>query len=171
MNETNEAAAKAQAVHHVLDGLGINYAEIKHPPVFTASQAIAAMHDIDGQGCKSLLLTTKSHDRYILVLIPDTINADTKKIAKLVGSAHLSFASPKELKQLLDLTPGSVSPFGLINDNEGKVEAVIDQLLVDKQLLFHPNTNTRTVSISYNDLLRFITEYHHNYIVGDCAKS
>ena len=153
----------ADTVHQYLDHLGITYAEIKHQPIFTVADAKSIDGLIAGQGCKSLLLTTKSHRHYFLVLVPDYARANIKLIAQLVGTPHLSFATSDELMHLLGLQPGSVSPFGLINDHNHLVKVIVDDRLVGQQLLFHPNTNCRTLSIQYNDLLKFINARHNPY--------
>ena len=160
-NHDNLAAATA--VRKVLDELGINYVEIEHQPLFTVDEARDIQMKIGGLGCKSILLRTKKHDRYFLVLLHEDHRANTQAIASQVNCGHLSFANADELAKLLGLYPGAVSPFGIINDTENRVELLIDPCLVGQQLLFHPNTNTRTVSIAYDDLIKFIENWKHSY--------
>ena len=89
--------------------------------------------------------------------------ANIKQIEKIVNTSHLSFAKETELKSILQLEQGSVTPFGILNDNDNKVMIVIDKDLKGKKLLFHPNVNTKTISISYDDLIKFIEFEKHNY--------
>lgn len=80
-----------------------------------------------------------------------------------IPSSHDSLAAATAVCKLLGLYPGAVSPFGIINDTENRVELLIDPCLVGQRLLFHPNTNTRTVSIAYDDLIKFIESRKHSY--------
>lgn len=73
-------------------------------------------------------------------------------------------ASNSELNQILNLEQGSVTPFGIIYDNENKVELILDKDLKNKKLFFHPNINTKTISIQFQDLIKFIEYEKHNYI-------
>lgn len=91
--------------------------------------------------------------------------ANIKEIAALVNESHLSLASMEELKEILNLDQGSVTPLGIVNDKNNLVILIIDKALKDKMLLVHPNTNKRTISISYNNLIRFIEYENHKYIV------
>lgn len=90
--------------------------------------------------------------------------ADLKSIANLAGTSRLSFASPETLYDVLRLYPGSVSPFGIINDKDNVVILIIDAELKNKKLLFHPNINTKTIAIQYDDLIKFVEFTNHHYI-------
>ena len=160
---SHDSLVAATAVCKVLDELGINYVEVEHQPLFTVDDARNVQMQIAGQGCKSILLRTKKRDRYLLVLLREDRRANTQAIASQVNCSHLSFANADELAKLLGLYPGAVSPFGIINDTENRVELLIDPCLVGQRLLFHPNTNTRTVSIAYDDLIKFIESRKHSY--------
>ena len=87
-----------------------------------------------------------------------------KYIAKQIGSKRLSFASDEELVELLKLIPGSVTPLGIINDNK-RVKILIDRELRAQRLLIHPNINTATISITYDDLLLFINACGNEYLI------
>ena len=93
----------------------------------------------------------------------EPVYTNIKEIANKVNTSHLSFASPEELKNILDLEPGSVTPLGIINDKNNKVTILIDSELKTKKILCHPNTNTKTVSIEFNDLIKFIEYEKHKY--------
>ncbi len=143
--------------------LNIKFEEIKHEPVFTIKQAQTIKNKIDGTGCKNLFLTDKK-GKYFLIILQENKKANIKEIAKIVNTSHLSFTKISELKDILHLEKGSVTPFGIINDITNKVLLVIDKDLKGKKLLFHPNVNNKTISITYDDLIKFIQFEKHHYI-------
>lgn len=150
-------------LYDVFRKLNIEFEEIHHEPVFTVEQVKAIENKIDGTGCKNLFLTDKK-GKYFLVILEDNKKANVKEISKIVNTSHLSFADISELKNILQLGEGSVTPFGIINDFDNKVLLVIDEDLKDKKLLFHPNVNNKTISVTYDDLIKFIDFEKHNYI-------
>lgn len=145
-----------------LDDLKIKYVEMEHQPVYTAKQAEFIEESMNGIGCKNLFL--KSGDQYYLYILKANKRAELKVIAKQINSKRLSFASDEELEKYLKLTPGSVSPLGIIND-DGKVIVIIDQSIINQQILVHPNNNRATISINYVDLLLIINKTNHRYII------
>ena len=149
-------------LYEVLKKLNIEFKEIEHEAVFTIEQAQGIKNKIDGLGCKNLFLTDKN-GKYILIVLSENKKVNIKQIEKIVNTSHLSFAKETELKSILQLEQGSVTPFGILNDNDNKVMIVIDNDLKGKKLLFHPNVNTKTISISYDDLIKFIEFEKHNY--------
>lgn len=149
-------------LYEVFKKLNIEFKEIEHEAVFTIEQAQGIKDKIEGVGCKNLFLTDKN-GKYILIVLNENKKANIKQIEKIVNTSHLSFAKETELKSILQLKQGSVTPFGILNDNDNKVMIVIDNDLKGKKLLFHPNVNTKTISISYNDLIKFIEFEKHNY--------
>lgn len=150
-------------LYDIFEQLNIDFQEIEHEPVFTVEQAQEVKHRIDGTGCKNLFLTDKK-GKYVLVLVDENKRADIRQIEKTAHTSHLSFADTSELKNILQLEQGSVTPLGIVNDRENQVLLVIDRDLKDKKLLLHPNTNTKTVSITYDDLIKFIEFERHSYI-------
>lgn len=147
----------APAVYAALDALGISYERHQHSAVFTAEDAAKFWDPIPGVQCKNLFLRNKKGDRHYLVVLEISKRADLKDIVKLVGDDRLSFGSPDRLMTRLGLTPGSVSPFGLINDADGSVRVLIDQdLRAAPRLIFHPNINTASVVVSWADLEKFL---------------
>jgi Ala-tRNA(Pro) deacylase len=135
----------APAVYAALDALGISYERHEHPAVFNAEDAARFWDPIPGVQCKNLFLRNKKGDRHYLVVLEISKRADLKDLVKIVGDDRLSFGSPDRLMAKLGLTPGSVSPFGLINDADGSVRVLIDRDLKDAaRLIFHPNINRRT---------------------------
>lgn len=147
----------APPVYAALDALGIRYDRHEHPAVFTADDASKYWDPIDAVQCKNLFLRNKKGDKHYLVVVEIGKRVDLKDLVKLVGDDRLSFGSPDRLAAELGLTPGSVSPFGLINDPDGSVRVLIDQDLRGAQrLIFHPNINTASVVVSWADLERFL---------------
>lgn len=148
----------------VFTELGILYEEIIHPPVYTVEQVRNLQLNIAGSGCKNLFLTDH-HQKYLLVVLEEDKQADLKKIAAAAGTKRLSFASDEALLKILGLLPGGVSPFGLIHDQEKRVGLVLDESLAGKRLLFHPNVNTKTIAVWYEDLIRFVEYTGHRYVL------
>lgn len=146
----------APPVYAALDALGIRYERHDHPPVFTAEEAAVHWAPLRGAEIKNLFLRNKKGNNHYLVILEVSKAADLKQIVKLVGDDRLSFGSPERLMNELGLTPGSVSPFGLINDGDGSVRVLVDADLRGKErLIFHPNINTASVVISWADLEKF----------------
>lgn len=151
-------------LYAILEELEIVYDEIEHPPVFTVEEAQSLKERIDGVGCKNLLLTDNRREKFFLVVLEDRKKADLKEIAHLCGTSRLTFANASELNELLHLHPGSVSPLGIIHDTNCRVTLILDNDLIGKRLLFHPNTNTKTISIFYDDFIKFAESQGHSYI-------
>lgn len=147
----------APPVYAALDALGIRYDRHEHPAVFNADDASRYWDPIGGTQCKNLFLRNKKGDRHYLVVLEISKRADLKDLVKVVGDDRLSFGSPERLMAELGLTPGSVSPFGLLNDPDGSVRVLIDQdLRGAARLIFHPNINTASVVVSWADLEKFL---------------
>jgi len=144
-------------VLETLDGLGIPYVRHEHPPVATVEEAEKHWGDLKGTHCKNLFLRNYKGNRHYLVIAPVTRGIDLKRLNAALGEDRLSFASPERLRRWLGLEPGSVSPFGLINDETGHVRVVCDEALrASRALGFHPNVNTATLEISLADFERFL---------------
>jgi Ala-tRNA(Pro) deacylase len=147
----------ATRVYQALDALGIAYERFEHPPVFTAEEAAVHWAGVPGTPVKNLFLRNKKGDRHYLVILGIEKQADLRQLVKVIGDDRLSFGSPERLQAQLGLTPGSVSPFGLIDDASGSVRVIIDQdLRRSERLIFHPNINTASVSIGVRDFERFL---------------
>jgi Ala-tRNA(Pro) deacylase len=140
-----------------LDGLGIPYVRHEHPPVATVEEAEKHWSGLAGTHCKNLFLRNYKGNRHYLVIAPVHRGIDLKRLNAALGEDRLSFASPERLRRWLGLEPGSVSPFGLVNDETRAVRVVCDQALRSSQALgFHPNVNTATLEISLADFERFL---------------
>lgn len=152
-------------IYDILRELNIRYEEIEHKAVYTIEEAMQEdiPSKIEGIECKNLFV--KSKTRYYLIFLKAEKRADLKAIANLVGEAKLSFANEEELKNRLNLTIGSVTPLGLINDRDNLVTLLIDKELENQKVLVHPNVNTKTVSIQLSDLIKLIENIKHQYIL------
>ena len=148
----------ADPVLRALDDLGIAYERYEHPPVFNTEDVEQHWRDIPGTPVKNLFLRNKKGNHHYLVIVGVDKRVDLKELVKVIGDDRLSFVSAERLMEKLGLTPGSVSPFGLIHPGSGDVEVIIDTpLRRAEKLLFHPNINTATLTITFNDLARFLS--------------
>ena len=144
-------------VDAALGGLQIAFTRHEHPPAATVEEAERYWADIDATHCKNLFLRNQKGTRHYLVILLHSKRADLRAVADQIGDGKLSFASPGRLMAHLGLTPGSVSPFGLINDRAHAVRVVLDRdLRSTTRVSFHPNINTRTYVISAADFTRFL---------------
>src|SRR4051812_4957801 len=146
-----------QAVYDKLAELGIAYERYEHPPVPTVEDAERYWAGIDATHCKNLFLRNQKGNRHYLVVLLHSKRADLRAVADQIGDGKLSFASPERLMTHLGVTPGSVSPFGLINDRTRSVRVVLDRDLASAgRISFHPNINTATYVIAASDFARFL---------------
>ena len=147
----------ARAVYDALARLGIPYDVYEHPPVFTVEEALVQWASIDAAHCKNLFLRNKKGTRHYLVVALHTTPVDLRTLAARVGDDRLSFGSADRLARYLGLTPGSVSPFGLLNDTAHHVRVIVDASLRQASRIgVHPNVNTATIVLSERDLERFL---------------
>jgi Ala-tRNA(Pro) deacylase len=152
-------------VYEVLDHYEIAYHVIEHPAVYTIEEmdSLKIFQDYPWV-VKNLFLRDANGKRHFLVVLDKEKKADLKYIRKQLGSSTLSFASEERLMKYLKLTKGSVTPFGILNDEAKAVEVVFDSSLVGRdQIGVHPNDNTATVMLSYLDLYKII-KAHSNQI-------
>ena len=142
-----------------LSALGIRYELFEHPPVFTAEEAATHWAAIPGTAVKNLFLRNKKGDRHYLVVLGIDKQADLRQLVKVIGDDRLSFGSPERLQRCLGVTPGSVSPLGLIHDTAHSVRVIVDSdLRAAERLIVHPNDNTASLTISGADFVRFLEE-------------
>lgn len=145
-----------------LNRLGIDVSTVSHPPLFTVADSQALRGEIPGGHTKNLFLKDKK-DNYFLVTVEEEAHVDLKQIHAVIGAAsRVSFGKPEALMELLGVTPGAVTAFGLINDEKGAVTFILDSSLMEHAAInVHPLTNEATTSIKAEDLLRFARATGH----------
>ena len=131
------------------------------------AEAKVATGHVPGCHCKNLFLEDRKGAAWLVVLPAERL-LDLRVLADALGTRRLSFASAGRLQETLGLAPGSVSPFGVVNDADGRVRVVLDRdLLARPALKFHPLVNTLTTVISPEGLLRFLEETGHPPLLVD----
>lgn len=149
-------------LYEVLAELDIQFEYHEHPPLATIEDAIVHWKDYDSGRCKNIFFRNHKGNRHYLVILEHLRQLDIHDLEKRLRQGKLTFASDARLKKYLGLEPGSVSPFGLINDHENHVHLFIDEKLKEfERLAFHPNINTASLVISKSDFIRFL-EYSGN---------
>ena len=145
-----------------LDALGIKHATVKHPPLFTVEQSRALRGQIPGGHTKNLFLRDKKHALYLVVALEDA-EIDLKGLHRVLGAAgRFSFGSAELLAEVWGVAPGAVTPFGAINDRQGRVTVVLDASMMEHATLnYHPLVNTMTTSIGREDLVKFLESTGH----------
>jgi Ala-tRNA(Pro) deacylase len=153
----NDLAPEERPVLERLSALGIAVERHVHPPIATAEAGEAYWSHIDAVHCKNLFLRNQKGTRHYLVILPHTRRADLRRVADQIGDGKLSFASPERLMAHLGVTPGSVSPFGLIHDHDQHVRVYLDRGLTSSgRISFHPNINTATLVMDFADFETFL---------------
>jgi len=143
------------------DALGIAHRTCRHPAVFTVEEAKALRGELPGGHCKSLFLKDRRDGLWLVVMLEHR-RTDLKKLSDRLGAPRFSFASAELLYATLGITPGSVTPFAVINDTAGRVTVVLDaEMLEISPLNYHPLTNEATTAIAPADLLRFLADCGH----------
>ncbi|MCH5255676.1 MAG: prolyl-tRNA synthetase associated domain-containing protein [Lachnospiraceae bacterium] len=156
---------KEMAVYDLLEQLDIPYERLDHEVTAT----VEACHDVDKllgiHICKNLFLCNSQRTAFYLLMMPGEKKFVTKDISKQIGSARLSFAEAEYMEQLLNITPGSVSIMGLMNDKEHKVQLLIDSdILKDEYIGCHPCINTSSLKLKTSDILeKFLPYTGHTY--------
>ena len=145
---------KEERCYELLGKLGVEFWRVDHEHADT----IEACHDVEKvlgcEICKNLLLTNRQKTELYLLLMPGDKPFKTKILSKQLGTARLSFASPEQMLETLDITPGSVSVLGLMNDRDGRVKLLIDRdLLKDGYFSCHPCINTSSLRLRTSDVI------------------
>ena len=141
--------------YDLLDKLEISYQRIDHDAAMTMEACAAVDEALGATICKNLLLCNRQCTDFYLLLMPGDKPFKTKELSKQIGSSRLSFASGEFMEQLLDITPGSLSILGLMNDQEGKVQLLIDEdVLKGEYIGCHPCINTSSLRLKTQDVLQ-----------------
>jgi Ala-tRNA(Pro) deacylase len=146
-----------EEVADYLAALEVRFERYDHPPIATAEEGEVHWSGIDAVHCKNLFLRNQKGSRHYLVILAHTKRADLRAVADQIGDGKLSFASADRLAKYLGVTPGSVSPFGLIHDHDHHVRVYLDrELKLAPRISFHPNINTATLVLTFADFERFL---------------
>lgn len=144
-----------------LDRLGVAHATVSHPPLFTVEDSQRLRGAIPGGHTKNLFLRDKKGAVFLVVALEDAA-LDLKRLHHKLGAGRFSFGSSDLLHELLGVPPGSVTPFGAINDLNRRVTIVLDAPMMEHAILnYHPLVNTMTTSIGRNDLIKFLRATGH----------
>jgi Ala-tRNA(Pro) deacylase len=140
-----------------LAALGIAAETFEHEPVFTVAESRPVKARIPGAHSKNLFVKDKK-GRLFLITAKDETPIDLKRTHEAIGaSGRLSFGSAEQLRRVLGVEPGSVTPFAIVNDRAGEVTMILDANLMEHERVnFHPLVNSMTTGVSREDLLRFI---------------
>ena len=140
-------------VYDFLDNLGIVYDRIDHPAAMTMEACEEIDRALEAVICKNLLLCNRQQTDFYLLLMPGDKKFVTKDLSAQLGTSRLSFATPEFMEKLLDITPGSLSVMGLMNDHERRVQLLIDEdVFCGEWIGFHPCINTSSLRIRLCDL-------------------
>ena len=149
--------AQEQQVQAALTALGIAFERYEHPPVASALDADEHWVGIDAVHTKNLFLRNQKGLRHYLVILELRKRANLRAVADQIGDGRLSFGTPDRMMACLGVTPGSVSPFGLINDAAREIRVCVDRdLKTAGRISFHPNINTATLVLAFSDFERFL---------------
>lgn len=154
--------------YDLLDRLGIVYERTDHEAADTM-EACQAIDELLAPAviCKNLLLCNSQKTSFYLLMIKEDKKFKTKEISKQINSARLSFAPPEYMEEFLDITPGSVSVLGLMNDTENHVRLLVDEDVLKAEYFgCHPCINTSSLRVKTKDIFEtFLKEVHHDYTV------
>ena len=140
--------------YDLLDRLGVEYERIDHEPAMTMEDCKEVDQLLEAVICKNLFLCNRQKTAFYLLMIPDTKVFHTKDLSAQIGSARLSFAKPEYMEEFLDITPGSVSVMGVMNDKEYRVQLLIDEDVLDGEYIgCHPCINTSSIRFKVKDLI------------------
>ena len=143
--------------YDLLDSLGIEYQRIDHEPANTMEACAAVDEALQATICKNLLLCNRQCTTFYLLMIVGDKHFKTSELSKQIGSSRLSFAGPEYMEQFLDITPGSVSVLGLMNDHENRVQLLIDEDVLKGDFFgCHPCINTSSLRLKTADLMEKI---------------
>ena len=149
-----------------LKELDIPFELVEHEPVLTTEQADAFIEGIEGVRTKTMFLTNKKKTQYYLLIMDDKKRLDMDHFKVQVGADRIRMASLDSLAEKMKLPPGTVSPFGLLNNEEKDVQVYFDKEIINEErMCFHPNTNEKTIFVATSDLFKFLQVIGYSYEV------
>lgn len=160
---------KEMRVYDLLDRLDIAYERTDHVAAMTMDDCMAIDRILEVVICKNLFLCNRQKTKFYLLMMPGDKVFKTKDLSGAIGSSRLSFADPADMEKYLDITPGSVSVMGLMNDTENHVQLIMDRPVVESELLgCHPCVNTSSLRMKTQDVMeKFLPAVGHEAIFVD----
>ena len=157
---------KELRTYDLLDRLGVSYDRVDHEPAMTMEICQEIDKVLQAVICKNLFLCNRQETSFYLLMIPDNKVFHTKDLSSQIGSARLSFAKAEYMEQFLDITPGSVSVLGLMNDTEHRVQLLIDEDVLNSEFVgCHPCINTSSIRFRTSDLVeKVIPAMKHPFV-------
>lgn len=154
-------------VYDLLDRLALRYERIDHEPAMTMEVCRDIDEALGATICKNLFLCNRQKTQFYLLLIPGDKIFHTKELSSQIGSARLSFGDSEFMEEFLDITPGSVSVMGLMNDTENRVRLLVDEDILNGEFLgCHPCVNTSSIKLHTKDVFDvFLKAVHHDMTV------
>lgn len=164
--DTTGRLDKEIRTYDLLDGLGVGYDRVDHAPAMTMEDCKEVDEILESMVCKNLFLCNRQETAFYLLMIPDTKVFHTKDLSAQIHSARLSFAKPEYMEKFLDITPGSVSVLGLMNDTENHVQLLIDEDVLNSEYVgCHPCINTSSLRLRTKDLVKTVLPaIHHEFV-------
>ena len=171
--DTTGRLDKEIRTYDLLDRLGVEYDRVDHAPAMTMEDCKEVDEILESMVCKNLFLCNRQETAFYLLMIPDTKVFHTKDLSAQIHSSRLSFAKETYMEELLDITPGSVSVLGLMNDRENRVRLLIDKdVLAREDFACHPCINTSSLRFKTQDLLdKVLPALGHPHTLVDLPRS
>lgn len=163
---------KERKVYDLLDSLGMKYQRLDHAPAMTMEDCAEIDRALEPSSiCKNLFLSNRQKTQFYLLMIPGDKVFHTRDLSAQIGSARLSFGDPAFMEKFLDITPGSVSVMGLMNDKDNRVRLLVDEdVLKDAYLGCHPCVNTSSLRLRTEDVFgKFLKAVGHDMTVVHLA--
>ncbi|WP_313134107.1 prolyl-tRNA synthetase associated domain-containing protein [Anaerocolumna sp.] len=166
-SEVTDRLEKEIRAYDLLDELGISYQRVDHEALATMEACQEVDRLLEVNMCKNLFLCNEQRTKFYLLLMPGDKKFKTKDLSKQIGSARLSFGSYEDMEKYLDITPGSVSVMGVMNDRDKQVQLLLDEeIMKEEYLACHPCINTSSIKMKMEDVLeKFLPAVGHEPIV------
>lgn len=144
-------------VENKLKELEIDFKIVDHPPAFTTEEADKYIEGHEGVRTKSMFLTDRKKKNFYLVILDDYKRLDMDRFKDIVGEKKVKMASENSLMEKMKLPAGTVSPFGLLNNEDHDIKFFMDKEIVDEEIMtFHPNINEKTLFLKTKDLFKYL---------------
>ena len=168
--DTSGREDKEIRTYDLLDSLQVPFVRVDHDALPTIEACREVDQLLGTEICKNLFLRNAQKTDFYLLLMPGNKKFKTAVLSKQIGSARLSFGEPEFMEQLMDLTPGSVTVLGLMNDAENKICLLIDRDVIENHAFIgcHPCINTSSLKLKTQDLItKILPAIHHDYTLVD----